>query len=86
MIIINEHKKDDQVDVDGDGVADATQMKGRDLIKRKVKLVLTKMNPEKVNDAISSIYKGMYFICDRDRIQLMVLYHRSSTTYASPFL
>ncbi len=58
IIIINEHKKDDEVDADGDGVADATQINGRELIKRKVKLVLTKMNPEKVNDAIASIYKG----------------------------
>lgn len=59
MVIIEEHKKDDKVDADGDGVADATQINGRELIKRKVKLVLTKMNPEKVNDAIASIYKGM---------------------------
>ncbi len=58
MIVIDEHKKDDDVDADGDGVADATQIKGRELIKRKVKLALTKMNPEKVNDAIASIYKG----------------------------
>lgn len=57
MVIIEEHKKDDKVDADGDGVADATQINGRELIKRKVKLVLTKMNPEKVNDAIASMYK-----------------------------
>jgi len=57
-IIINESKKDDKVDNDGDGVSDADQIAGRELVKRKVKLVLTKMDPEKVNDAIASIYKG----------------------------
>ena len=34
-------------------------MKAKDLLKRKVKLVLTKMDPQKVNDAILSIYKGI---------------------------
>ena len=59
MIIINESKKDDKVDADGDGIPDAKQISGRELIKRKVKLVLTKMDPEKVNTAIASIYKGV---------------------------
>ncbi|KAL7543578.1 hypothetical protein ACHAXR_013028 [Thalassiosira sp. AJA248-18] len=57
MVIIEESKKDDKVDKDGDGVADANQINGRELVKRKVKIVLTKMNPEKVNNAIASIYK-----------------------------
>ncbi|KAL7554977.1 hypothetical protein ACHAWF_018550 [Thalassiosira exigua] len=57
MVIVEENKKDNNVDKDGDGVADRDQMDGRELLKRKVKLVLTKMNPEKVNDAIASIYK-----------------------------
>ena len=56
MIIIDEHKKDDKVDADKDGIADASQTTGKELIQRKVKLVLTKINPEKVNDAIASIY------------------------------
>jgi len=59
LVIIEESKKDDEVDADGDGVADVKQIDGRELIKRKVKLVLTKINPENVNDAIASIYKGM---------------------------
>lgn len=63
MIIINESKKDDKVDADGDGIPDAKQISGRELIKRKVKLVLTKMDPEKVNTAIASIYKGVLNIC-----------------------
>jgi len=55
LIIIDESKKDDKVDADGDGIPDAKQISGRELIKRKVKLVLKKMDPEKVNNAIAAI-------------------------------
>lgn len=57
-IIIEENEKDDMVDDDKDGKADASELSGRDFVKRKVILILTKMNPEKVNDAIASIYMG----------------------------
>ena len=57
LIIIDESKKDDKVDADGDGIPDAKQISGRELVKRKVKLVLKKMDPEKVNNAIAAIYK-----------------------------
>ena len=57
LIIIDESKKDDKVDADGDGIPDAKQISGRELVKRKVKLVLKKMDPEKVNKAIAAIYK-----------------------------
>ena len=57
MIIVNESKKDDTIDKDGDGIPDTEQISSRTLMERKVKLVLTKMNPEKVNAAITSIYK-----------------------------
>mmetsp|Transcript_25286 Transcript_25286/g.37616 ORF Transcript_25286/g.37616 Transcript_25286/m.37616 type:complete len:306 (+) Transcript_25286:67-984(+) len=57
MIIISESKKDDKVDADGDGTPDTKQLSSRTLMERKVKLVLIKMNPEKVNAAITSIYK-----------------------------
>ena len=60
MVIVRENKKDNKKDDDGDGIPDADQVEGRELVKRKVKLVLTKMNPEKVNDAISAIYKGVF--------------------------
>jgi len=59
MVIVEANKKDDQVDADGDGIADAKQISGRELLRRKVKLVLAKMNPEKVNTALAAIYKGM---------------------------
>lgn len=57
MVIIEENKKDDKVDADGDGIADAKQIDGKELLARKAKLILAKINPEKVNDAIVSIYK-----------------------------
>eukprot|EP00581_Thalassiosira_minuscula_P028149 CAMPEP_0183756318 /NCGR_PEP_ID=MMETSP0739-20130205/4933_1 /TAXON_ID=385413 /ORGANISM="Thalassiosira miniscula, Strain CCMP1093" /LENGTH=231 /DNA_ID=CAMNT_0025993465 /DNA_START=203 /DNA_END=895 /DNA_ORIENTATION=+ len=57
MVIVEANKKDDQVDADGDGIADAKQISGRELLRRKVKLVLAKMNPEKVNTALAAIYK-----------------------------
>lgn len=46
------------MDADGDGDADVDELKGRELLKRKMLLVLKKMNPQKVNSALSSIYKG----------------------------
>jgi hypothetical protein len=57
MIIIEANKKDNDVDADGDGTSDVDQISGQEFTSRKVKLVLTKMNPQKVNDAISSLYK-----------------------------
>ena len=60
MVIIEESKKDDKVDADGDGTPDTEQIGNREFVKRKTKLVLAKINPERVNDAIASIYKGMF--------------------------
>lgn len=48
MKVIEANKKDDQVDENKDGVPDVKQVSGNELIVRKVNLVLTKMNPEKV--------------------------------------
>lgn len=55
--IIEESKKDDQVDADGDGKADVDQLEGKELVQRKTLLVIKKMNPEKVDTAMASIYK-----------------------------
>lgn len=57
LIILDEVKKDDKVDEDKDGKADVEQISGSELLKRKTLLVLKKMNPEKIDKAISSIYK-----------------------------
>ena len=57
LIIIEASKKDDEVDEDKDGVKDVKQIPANELVMRKVNLVLVKMNPKKVDDALSSIYK-----------------------------
>lgn len=57
LVIIEASKKDDAIDKDGDGVADVNQIDTDDYIMRKTELVLTKMNPQKVSDAISAVYK-----------------------------
>eukprot|EP00560_Eucampia_antarctica_P001570 CAMPEP_0197831668 /NCGR_PEP_ID=MMETSP1437-20131217/11465_1 /TAXON_ID=49252 ORGANISM="Eucampia antarctica, Strain CCMP1452" /NCGR_SAMPLE_ID=MMETSP1437 /ASSEMBLY_ACC=CAM_ASM_001096 /LENGTH=315 /DNA_ID=CAMNT_0043434687 /DNA_START=114 /DNA_END=1061 /DNA_ORIENTATION=+ len=57
LTIIEASKKDDKIDKDGDGIADVNQIAGNDLIIRKTELILSKMNPEKVNEAISALYK-----------------------------
>lgn len=57
LIIIEESKKDDAADVDKDGKRDVDQISARELLTRKTKLVLKKMNPDKVDKAISSIYR-----------------------------
>lgn len=57
IIIINESKKDDKVDADNDGVADVKQINIDAYILRKAKLVGQKMNPKKVDHALSAMYK-----------------------------
>jgi len=56
IIIVEENKKDDKEDKDGDGVPDSKQVEGKEFIKRKIQLCLTKMDPEKVNNAIGALY------------------------------
>jgi len=56
LIIIEESKKDDAKDDDGDGVADIDEVVPKELIIRKTKLILTKMNPQKVDKAIANLY------------------------------
>jgi len=56
-VIIEASKKDDDRDDDGDGVKDVDALPPKELILRKAHLVLTKMNPEKINKALVSLYK-----------------------------
>jgi hypothetical protein len=55
-IIIEESKKDDEVDADSDGKSDVDQIAGKEYATRKIMLVLRKMNPEKVDKALNSMY------------------------------
>jgi len=55
--IIEASKKDDAVDDDNDGIKDVNELNSTEYIIRKTNLVLVKMNPQKVDTAISHIYE-----------------------------
>jgi hypothetical protein len=57
IVIIEESKKDDDVDADKDGKKDVTALSGKDYMIRKTQLVLTKMNPEKIDKAMGNLYR-----------------------------
>jgi len=57
VIIIEESKKDDDKDDDKDGIKDVNQITSKEYIMRKSTLVITKMNPAKVDKAMGTIYK-----------------------------
>jgi hypothetical protein len=57
MIIIEASKKDDDADDDNNGIRDVDEMSSRELTARKTRLVLRKMNPERVDAAVSALYK-----------------------------
>ena len=56
LIVINESKKDDDVDANNDGKKDSEQLSQSEFLAHKTRLVLKKMNPEKIDQAISSMY------------------------------
>lgn len=57
MKIIEASKKDDDVDEDKDGKKDVEQISGQEFVRRKTLLVLKKMNPDKIDSAVYSIYR-----------------------------
>lgn len=57
MIIINETKKDDDADANNDGKSDTNDLSPSQFIAHKTTLVLRKMDPDKVDQAISSMYR-----------------------------
>lgn len=75
MVIIEENKKDDDVDADNDGTKDVDQLNNRQLIMRKFNLVIVKMNPEKMNHAFSCVYKVWLSV-------IAVLAHKFAKTIA----
>jgi len=54
--IIEESKKDDELDDNKDGIADVLQISDKEFRNRKIQLVLKKMDPEKIDRAINSVY------------------------------
>eukprot|EP00548_Thalassiothrix_antarctica_P005822 CAMPEP_0194146622 /NCGR_PEP_ID=MMETSP0152-20130528/21114_1 /TAXON_ID=1049557 /ORGANISM="Thalassiothrix antarctica, Strain L6-D1" /LENGTH=326 /DNA_ID=CAMNT_0038847183 /DNA_START=103 /DNA_END=1080 /DNA_ORIENTATION=+ len=56
LIIIEESKKDDLKDDNKNGIADVKEIDSTHYAIRKINLVMTKMDPKKVDAAIASIY------------------------------
>mmetsp|Transcript_7093 Transcript_7093/g.15153 ORF Transcript_7093/g.15153 Transcript_7093/m.15153 type:complete len:370 (+) Transcript_7093:42-1151(+) len=64
------HKEDEQVDEDGDGVADVKQITSkRELFARKVKLVLRTIDPDSVSGAIAGLAQGWFAVLATLRLQ-----------------
>lgn len=57
LVIVEESKKDDDLDEDNDGVKDVNQISNKEYLMRKMNLVLVKINPAKVDRALGTIYK-----------------------------
>lgn len=57
LAILEASKKDDVKDDDKNGISDVKEIDSKALLVRKANLVLTKMNPHRVNEALSSLYK-----------------------------
>lgn len=54
--IMEENRKDDEKDDDGDGIKDVNQLEAKELLLRKSKLVLTKCDPGKLNSAAAGLW------------------------------
>lgn len=55
-VILEQSKKDDEKDEDGDGIPDALQISDDEYYKRKLKLFLTKCDPGKIDGALGGLY------------------------------
>eukprot|EP01065_Artemidia_motanka_P005423 TRINITY_DN12613_c0_g1_i1.p1 TRINITY_DN12613_c0_g1~~TRINITY_DN12613_c0_g1_i1.p1 ORF type:complete len:388 (+),score=133.31 TRINITY_DN12613_c0_g1_i1:105-1166(+) len=69
LLILQESKKDDLVDDDGDGVKDVDQISSRELLLRKSKLVLRKCKPELIQSACGALYTSWIGIIASLRIE-----------------
>jgi len=61
--------KDDQVDADGDGVADVNQITGKELMERKLKIALKVVKPETVSTQVTLLYTGWIGVVATLKIQ-----------------
>lgn len=61
--------KDDEVDADGDGIADVKQISKQDLVSRKVYLVMKSVNPDQASEALALIWGSMLSIIATLRVQ-----------------
>jgi len=57
LMIIDQSRKDDLIDDDNDGIPDVKQIDSSKYTIRKISLVLTKMDPKKVDNAVVILYR-----------------------------
>jgi hypothetical protein len=69
MNILEQSKKDDEKDEDGDGVADVDQISGQALLMRKTQMVMTKCDPGKLDVAIGGVYTSWLAVVATLKIQ-----------------
>ena len=69
LVVIEQSKKDDDVDADADGRKDVDQITNREYVLRKSRLVMAKMNPDRVDGAVASIYTVWLAVAAVLRIQ-----------------
>ena len=58
-VALDASKKDDEVDDDGDGIADVKQISSKELVQRKIGVVAKAIDPELVADAVTAINAGL---------------------------
>jgi len=56
-VVLEANKKDDELDKDRNGKTDIKQIDAKVLLLRKVNIVMTKINPQKVDRALGTLYK-----------------------------
>lgn len=56
--VVEASRKDDTVDADGNGVADVKEIPPKELLKRKMMIFLTTVDPKRFTDALSGINAG----------------------------
>jgi len=68
-LVLEADKKDNELDEDGDGIADVKQISKDELVKRKLRLVFKSVNPERVMNALAAIYAGFIAVIAALKVQ-----------------
>jgi len=58
LAVMEANAKDNQVDEDGDGIADVHQISSQELLTRKLSLVAKSVDPNSVSQALSGVWMG----------------------------
>jgi hypothetical protein len=69
LVVMEASRKDDELDVDGDGIADVKQMSKKKLFTRKLALALKACNPHEVSAAVTGLWTGFMGVVATLRIQ-----------------